>query len=995
MSESGTPIVTDPGVGRARESRAGAGRIRQSSAWRDLLVIVTVSIAAWLLADWLELFERLDRLLARTEQSELNELLVMGFIAAVALAAFSLRRWHELRVAVAARRRVEQTLQESEDRYHSLFEDSPISIWEEDFSGVKEYIDDLRRRGVADLRAYFEGNADEVAACAARVKILSVNRATVTLFKAQSKADLLQSMSRLFTVESFPVFREELITLSEGGTDFTGEAVLTTLLGESIFVGLRLSIAPGHERVWSRVLVSIDDRTASKRAQDSVLRYADRLGLLHEIDRAMLSQQSPEAIACTALRRIRQLVASIRASVVVFDWESAEAVIVAVDPADTSIGAGARVPLALFGDLEALRQGQGRLNLVSDAAELAPQTPWIATLCAEGVRSYVNVPLIARGQLVGSLNLAQDVPGTFPEEHLEVAREVADSLAAAMQQARDLAALQDSERRFRTLFDDSPLSLWEEDCSALKARLDELRSAGIVDIKSHLAEHHDELVRCVSSIRIIDVNRTTLRLHGAASKEELLGSLERVAGEGAWGFLRESIAAVAGGRTDFEAEAVDRTLSGAAIDVLIRWHAMAGHERDYSRVLVSTIDISERKRAEEALRQYRERLELLYGLSRDLAATSLDPRATAGRALATLRDAVRGVRGSVLVFDEQGERMRVEASVGADSPALAVVESQWRRIPGLGMAGWVAERREAVCIADVCRDPRWRHVAGVGEWVRSLLGVPLVSHEELVGVIIITSDREDAFTDDHLRLVVAAAGTVATAIANARLFESVRRHREELRTLGSRLATAQEHERHQIARELHDRVGQELTGLSINLSIARGQLAAGAFDAVRSRLDDALTQVEATMERIRDVMGELRPPLLDDYGLVAALHWYGEQFLLRTGIRVEVSGSEPEPALAPDVVTAFFRIAQEALTNVARHSGATTATVTVHGEGDRTRLTVADDGVGFELSEQEGGETRIGWGLVGMRERAEAVGAAVRVVSSRGCGTQVMVEKAG
>jgi len=222
--------------------------------------------------------------------------------------------------------------------------------------------------------------------------------------------------------------------------------------------------------------------------------------------------------------------------------------------------------------------------------------------------------------------------------------------------------------------------------------------------------------------------------------------------------------------------------------------------------------------------------------------------------------------------------------------------------------------------------------------------------------------------------------------------EALQQYARRLRALSARLAEVSEAERQRLARELHDQVGQNLTALGINLNIIRTQISKEAAVSVRSRLDDTLSLVEQTTERIRDVMADLRPPVLDDYGLVAALHWYGNQFAGRTGIGFAVEGEEPVPRLAAHVENALFRIAQEALTNTAKHAQATQVTVRVEVKGETLRLVIADDGIGFDpahLTEPDGSQ---GWGLLTMTERAEAIGGCCRIESALGQGAQVIVE---
>lgn len=247
--------------------------------------------------------------------------------------------------------------------------------------------------------------------------------------------------------------------------------------------------------------------------------------------------------------------------------------------------------------------------------------------------------------------------------------------------------------------------------------------------------------------------------------------------------------------------------------------------------------------------------------------------------------------------------------------------------------------------------------------------------------------------------VWAADGTLQGIVESARdvtervrAEEALQQYAERLRALAARLAEVSEAERQRLAQELHDQVGQNLTALGINLNIVQAQMPPGASAAVRARLDDSLSLVGQTAERIRDVMANLRPPVLDDYGLVAALHWYAEQFARRTDIAIAVEGEDPVPRPAARAENALFRIAQEALTNVAKHAQATHVTVSVEADGKTLRLLVADDGIGFDPADLTRPGTGRGWGMLTMTERAEAVGGRCRIASVPGKGTQVVVE---
>ncbi len=278
--------------------------------------------------------------------------------------------------------------------------------------------------------------------------------------------------------------------------------------------------------------------------------------------------------------------------------------------------------------------------------------------------------------------------------------------------------------------------------------------------------------------------------------------------------------------------------------------------------------------------------------------------------------------------------------------------------------------------------------------VRCALAVPVRIGDRIIAVLHAESPQVGAFGENELRIFTTVAGQLGMTLENARLFQSEREQREQLRTLAMRLAEVEETERQRLARELHDQVGQNLTALGLNLNIVRSQIPKKAADVACSRLDDSLKLVEQMTERIRGVMAELRPPVLDDYGLVAALRWYGAQFASRVDIAVTVQGEEPVPRLDAPVENGLFRIAQEALTNVAKHAQATRATVALEIDGETVRLVVADDGIGFDPARVVGPNEHRGWGLLTMTERAEAVGGHFRVESGPRRGTRVIVEVA-
>lgn len=221
-----------------------------------------------------------------------------------------------------------------------------------------------------------------------------------------------------------------------------------------------------------------------------------------------------------------------------------------------------------------------------------------------------------------------------------------------------------------------------------------------------------------------------------------------------------------------------------------------------------------------------------------------------------------------------------------------------------------------------------------------------------------------------------------------------RAYTQQLRVLSRRLVELHEESRLALSRELHDRVGQNLTALSINLGIVLGQLPDAVKPAVAPRLHDSQELVEATVDVITDVMADLRPPLLDDYGLLPALKSIAEQFARRTGILAVVRGPSSLDRLPQQVELSLCRIAQEALTNLAKHARAKHVKLSVALPPGQITLTIADDGIGFDPKADAYENRHTGWGMLTMRERAVALGGTLMIDSAPGLGTRIIVSLA-
>ena len=212
---------------------------------------------------------------------------------------------------------------------------------------------------------------------------------------------------------------------------------------------------------------------------------------------------------------------------------------------------------------------------------------------------------------------------------------------------------------------------------------------------------------------------------------------------------------------------------------------------------------------------------------------------------------------------------------------------------------------------------------------------------------------------------------------------------EALQMFSRQLIEGQEDERRRIARELHDQIGQILTAVKMNLHSVK-QFCQGS--EAGARVNENIEAVDEALRLVRDLSIDLRPPILDDLGLVTALRWYVDRYIQRTGVNVEVVSelTNPNERFSRDLETACFRIAQEALTNVARHANANDVTVLLKKDHTSLVLTVKDNGLGFDPKSLRKHSPRAATlGLISMQERAHAAGGAIEIESAPSRGTEI------
>ncbi len=472
----------------------------------------------------------------------------------------------------------------------------------------------------------------------------------------------------------------------------------------------------------------------------------------------------------------------------------------------------------------------------------------------------------------------------------------------------------------------------------LQARLDEATRA-LAAGETRLRAIIDNQPECVKLLdaqgRLIEMNPAGLRMIEADALAPLLGRdiCELVAPESREAFRALTRRVCAGERGTLEYEMVG--LRGTR-----RWletHAVPLREeaRGETLLLGITRDITERKRAERALLASEQRFRLLM----ENAPT-----------LAWIKDSRLRVTWVNPQYERTTGRRRGEI-LGRDDFELNPPEVAARF------------RRQDEEVLRVQAPLQFRNLVPRGDGAeKSFLVVrfPLPDADGNPGV----------------------AGIAIDATESHQLEQAVRQ-------LLGRLVRAQEAERHKVAEDLHDLIGQKLTALNLNLDIVRQALPEAVSAPLEPRLAQMSALLEETIASIRELMSELRPPALAEHGLTAALFQYASAFEARTGLRTQVSGPEQRVLLPHDVAIALFRIVQEALTNAAKHSGASRVRISVDKAPARVAVCVEDDGHGMRAP--EGSRHDSGWGLRAMRERAEAAGGRLLVESSER-GTRIIAE---
>lgn len=404
------------------------------------------------------------------------------------------------------------------------------------------------------------------------------------------------------------------------------------------------------------------------------------------------------------------------------------------------------------------------------------------------------------------------------------------------------------------------------------------------------------------------------------------------------------------------------------------------------RVSERTLDL---RTAIAQLKQSEATLQILFRISNKLNATLDVDKILDELAQEAIR-IVNGESGFAGLRTADGMSVRKYYAKGVATP----FEYTWPL--GNGIPGWVLKYKVPYGTSDAANDPMINHQLSINQDLRSVICTPILDSagEVLAYFDIRNKKNAEGFTPSDQDMLMALAPVASIAIQNALAYQQrletvaeLKDTSRQLHDLAANLDSVREEERTRIARELHDQLGQALTGMKFDLARLTDQLRT-RDNSLAEKAKIVTDQIDGMIKTVRRISTELRPGMLDDLGLAASIDWQAKDFRKRTGIQCTVSLPAEDITLTRTQSITLFRIFQEALTNVLRHASAKNIKVTLSAASDIVTLQIHDDGRGIQVQEIASMHSL---GLLGMRERAMRVGGAFNIRGSPGIGTIVTV----
>lgn len=628
--------------------------------------------------------------------------------------------------------------------------------------------------------------------------------------------------------------------------------------------------------------------------------------------------------------------------------------------------AGLPTPLRRLGD-RAAKAGQSVIanDLWKDAAKKPPPDDRPVP------KSALLAPVIIEGDVAGLVGLINK-PGGFSEADSKLVEVFAEMVAVAMLNSRTVNGLEKNRNALERVVSESATQLRQTEKT----------------FKTLVENLPDVIARFDPDLRHLYVSPAVERATGRPS-EDYVGRTNREVGMSSE-LIDEWDAAL---RRVFETGRAEKLeFAFPSPDGLRHFdcNLVPEHAPDGAipSVLSVARDVTDRWLAYEAERRARTIADALRETTTVLT-RSLDRETVLATLLDCLRRLVPFDRARVMLVDE-ASRVSVRAIFDGNRvvPLAAEDRPEFQATDHPILHG-ILTTGTAVLIPDVRDRPDWSlptDHASEACW----MGVPLFARGDVTGLFSLSKREPGYFNEEHVRLAEVMSSQASVAVENAVLFEQMQASTLRMQALSRRLVDAQESERRHIARELHDEAGQALASMRYGLRLLEREIDEGG--SVTERVAELMQRTDAIIDGLHRLAADLRPASLDHLGLEAALRQYSRSAGSKFGLDVHFKARGfTSDRLPMAVETGLYRVVQEAVTNVVRHARATRIDVFVEHRGDRVMVMIEDDGVGFEPDQVKRGDH---FGLLGLRERAEALGGTLTLESAPGAGTTIVVEVA-
>jgi PAS domain S-box-containing protein len=517
-------------------------------------------------------------------------------------------------------------------------------------------------------------------------------------------------------------------------------------------------------------------------------------------------------------------------------------------------------------------------------------------------------------------------------------REALEKKAIRIDADKAITELLNSRNRFISLFEDSPIAIREEDYSGVRIYLDKLADEGITNFREYFLNHPEEIKKTKSLIKIVDVNKSCLRLFDDINKKDYIANV------GKHGDFRmeEIFICLAEGRLCFESEFQYVIAPDNVKYLSFRLSVVPGFEKTLGKMIVNFFDITESVRVKNELASNLKLIEKILETSPNLIYIYDLIKEEYVYANRQLKD--------VLGYTQQQIKI-LGPSILYPGDLIKIAEHRNK-----------FEKLSFGKVSEVIY--RMKHADGHWRWLQS---------------------RDVLFSKNKEGKSVEILGTAIDITDRILYEEKIKQANIQLKKLNSHLVTVRENERKLISREIHDQLGQSLTALKMDLTCYMNDSIPGQEGM--AKLEGMIDLVSGTISDVQRISSELRPGILDDLGLAPAIEWYCDEFEHRSGLRLKLNLNNVQSKNMNHNLT-LYRILQESLTNVIRHAHATSVAIKLREINNCISLTIKDDGVGISKEKIRASGSL---GIRGMYERVKHSGGTIQILSPNNSGTKIQV----